>query len=79
MDHPPSSKPLGHKWIFKKKIRPDGSIDKYKARVVVKEYKQTEGVDYFDTYTLVSRKTSIRLIIVFATLFDLEIRQMDIK
>ena len=33
---PPSSKPIGCKWIFKRKIEPDGSIDKYKARLVAK-------------------------------------------
>lgn len=79
VDLPPGCKPLGHKWIFKKKMKPDGSVDKYKARLVVKGYRQTEGVDYFDMYAPVSRKTSIRLIIAFAALFNLEIHQMDVK
>ena len=52
-------------------MRADGSIDKYKARLVVKGYKQTKGLDYFDTYAPVSRKMSIRLIIAFAALYDL--------
>ena len=60
-------------------MKPDGTIDKYKARLVVKGYRQTEGVDYFDTYAPVSRKTSIRLIIAFVALFNLEIHQMDVK
>ena len=37
-DLPPSSKYLGYKWIFKKKMKAYGSIDKYKARLVVKGY-----------------------------------------
>jgi hypothetical protein len=31
-------KPIGCKWVFKKKLRPDGTIDKYKARLVAKGY-----------------------------------------
>ena len=34
LDLPPGSKPLGYKWIFKKKMKADGTIDKYKARLV---------------------------------------------
>ena len=44
------SKPLGCKWIFKRKMKTDGSIDKYKKKLVAKGYKQQEGLDYFDTY-----------------------------
>ena len=59
VDLPPGSKPLGYKWIFKKKMKANGSIDKYKARLVIKGYKQKEGLDYFDTYSLVTRISSI--------------------
>ena len=55
----PGSKPLGYKWIFKKKMKADGSIDKYKVRLVIKGYKQKEGLDYFDTYSPVTRISSI--------------------
>ena len=40
-----------------------GAIDKYKARLVLKGYKQREGLDYFDTYSPVTRITSIRMLI----------------
>jgi hypothetical protein len=60
-------------------MKADGSIDKYKARLVVKGYKQKEGVDYFDIYSSVRRITSIRMLIVIAALHNLEIHQMDVK
>ena len=79
MDLQPSCKPLGYKWIFKKKLKVDGSIDKYKARLVVKGYKKREGVDYFDTYSPVTRITSIRMLVAIVALHNLEIHQMDVK
>ncbi|GJX29612.1 retrovirus-related pol polyprotein from transposon TNT 1-94, partial [Tanacetum coccineum] len=79
VDLPPGCKPLGYKWIFKKKMKADGTIDKYKARLVIKGYRQREGLDYFDTYSPVTRITSIRMILAIAALRNLEIHQMDVK
>ena len=76
---PPDSKPIGSNWFFKRKLKPDGSIDKYKARLVAKSYRQEEGFDYFDTYSPVTRITSIRMLIAIAVLHNLDIHQMDVK
>ncbi|KAK4385611.1 Retrovirus-related Pol polyprotein from transposon TNT 1-94 [Sesamum angolense] len=76
---PSGSKPLGCKWILKRKYKADGSIDKYKARLVAKGFKQKEGIDFVDTYSPVTRMTSIRVLIAIAALYDLEIHQMDVK
>lgn len=46
VDLPHGCKPLGYKWIFKRKLKADGSIDKYKAKLVIKGYRQKEGLDY---------------------------------
>src|SRR5262249_42356784 len=79
VDLPLGSKPIGCKWIFKKKLKPDGTIDKYKARLVAKGFKQMEGIDYFDTYSPVTRMTTIRVLIALASIYDLTIHQMDVK
>ncbi|GJU62811.1 zinc finger, CCHC-type containing protein [Tanacetum coccineum] len=43
-------KPLGCKWIFKRKLKVDGIVEKFKARLVIQGFKQKSGIDYFDTY-----------------------------
>ena len=53
-------------------------IDKYKERLVVKGFRQ-KGLDYFDTYSPITRITSIRLLIALAAVYDLQIHQMDVK
>jgi hypothetical protein len=65
--------------VFKKKLRPDGTIEKYKARLVVKGYTHREGKDYFDTYSPVTRITTIRVLLSMATSYGLIVHQMDVK
>jgi hypothetical protein len=51
VERPYRYKLVGCKWVFKKKLRPDGIIEKYKARLIAKGYTQKEGEDFFDTYS----------------------------
>ncbi|GJZ11457.1 zinc finger, CCHC-type containing protein [Tanacetum coccineum] len=78
-DLPPGCKPLGCKWIFKRKMKVDGTIDKFKARLVIQGFRQKEGIDYFDTYAPVARITTIRLLLALASIYNLVIHQMDVK
>ena len=79
VDLPSGCKPLSSKWIFKRKRKVDGLIDKYKARLVIKGFRQTKGLDYFDTYSPVTRINSIRMVLAIVALKDLEVHQMDVK
>nr|GEY97443.1 zinc finger MYM-type protein 1-like [Tanacetum cinerariifolium] len=78
-DLPPGCKPLGYKCIFKKKMKADGTIEKYKARLVIKGFRQHKVLDYFDTYSPVTRITSIRMILPIVALRNLKVHQMDVK
>ncbi|GJY00152.1 zinc finger, CCHC-type containing protein [Tanacetum coccineum] len=78
-DLPPGCKPLGCKWIFKRKIKVDGTIIKFKARLVIQGFRQKEGSDYFDTYAPVAHISTIRLLIALAATHNLVIHQMDVK
>ena len=79
VDLPPGCKVIGCKWIFKKKLRPDGTMDKFKARLVAKGYTQKPGIDYFDVYAPVARITTIRVLVALASIYKLHIHQMDVK
>jgi hypothetical protein len=70
---------VGCKWVLKKKLRPDGTIDKYKARLMAKGYTQKKGEDFFDTYSPIARLTTIRVLLSLAASHDLLIHQIDIK
>jgi hypothetical protein len=54
------------KWIFRTKLNAYSTINKHKARLVVKGYAQIYGVDYSDTFTLVVRMDTIRLLLAVA-------------
>ena len=76
---PAGRKPIGRKWVFKKKMNVEGKVEKYKARLVEKVYSQVSRIDFGDIFSLVAKVTSIRLLLFVAAAFDFEIEQMDVK
>eukprot|EP00253_Pinus_taeda_P034125 PITA_34125 len=64
-------KPIGRKWVSKKKTNAEGKVEKYKARLVAKGYSQVPRIDFGDIFSLVANVTSIRLLLYVAATFDL--------
>ena len=56
-----------------------GDVERYKAHLVTKGFTQKEGIDYKETFSLVSSKYSLRTIMALVAHFDLELYQMDVK
>ncbi|KAK9100155.1 hypothetical protein Scep_023585 [Stephania cephalantha] len=76
---PKGAKAIGCKWIFKTKKDSLGNIEIYKAGLVAKGFTQKEGIDYKETFSPVSKKDSLRIILALVAHFDFELQQMDVK
>ena len=76
---PKGIKTIGCKRIFKTKYDFKGNVERYKARLVAKWYTQKEGIDYKETFSPVSKKDSLRIVMDLVAHFDLELHQMYIK
>ena len=70
---------IGCKWIYKIKTRSDGSIERYKSRLVAKGFTQEYGIDYEETFVLIARISSVRALLAVAAARKWDIFQMDVK
>ena len=68
-------KPIGCKWVIKTKCDAKGHVERYKTRLVAKDYNQQEGIDFKETFSLVSTKDSLRIIMDIVT----HLHQMDVR
>ena len=76
---PEGHKAIPCKWVYKIKQNPDGSIDKYKARLVIKGCSQRKGIDYGETFSPVVRTSSIRAVISVAASQKMVLAQFDVS
>lgn len=78
-DLPVSKKVVGCKWVYTIKFKADGSLDRYKVRLVAKGYSQIPGLNLSDTFSAVAKLNSVRLLISLGANFDLPLDQLDVK
>ena len=76
---PQGAKAVGCKWVYKTKRDSLCNIERYQARLIAKGFTQKEGIDYKETFSHVSNKDSLCIILVLVAHFDLELQQMDVK
>ena len=76
---PEGVKPIGYKWVFKRKTDMEGNVQTYKEWLVAKGYKQRQRVDFDKTVFPVATLNSIRIMLAIAAYLDYKIWQMDVK
>ena len=71
-------KTIGCKWVFSMKYKSDGTIDRYKAKLVAKGYTQAYGIDYQETFTPIAKMNTIRVILSITINLNRSLKQFDI-
>lgn len=79
-DLPAGRKAIDGKWIFRRKFKPDGSIDRYKARFVVRGFKRISGIDYLEheLFSPVVTIQTVRFLLALAAELDMELEHLDV-
>ena len=70
---------IGTNWIFKNKSNEHGTVIRNKLRFVAQGYTQVEGIDFDETFALVARLESIRILLAIARHLNFKLYQMDAK
>jgi len=70
---------IGVKWVYTVKLNLNGSINKYKTKLVVKGYAQQPGIDYVETFSPVTKMNTIRILVALAAEMKWKIWHLDVK
>ncbi|KAE8723356.1 MORC family CW-type zinc finger protein 3 isoform 2 [Hibiscus syriacus] len=76
---PEGKRSVGSKWVFTIKYHADGSVERYKARLVARGFTQTYGLDYEETFAPVAKLNTVRVLLSLAVNLDWTLRQFDVK
>lgn len=76
---PPDRKVVGCIWVFKIKENADGSIQKHKVRLVAKGFHQEQGFDYIETFSIMVKPTTIRVILTIDITYKSHIQQIYVN
>lgn len=79
VDTPKNESVIDNRWVFKIKRKPDGTIERYKARLVVRGFTQCYGVNYYETFSPVVTFSSIRAILAISVARYMKLKQFDVK
>src|SRR3954469_1294946 len=76
---PPGVRPITCKWVYKIKTRSDGSLERYKARLVARGFQQEHGCDYDETFAPVAHMTTVRTLLAVASARHWSVSQLDVQ
>jgi hypothetical protein len=79
VSRPPRANVVTDKWIFKHKLKADGSLDRYKARWVLRGFTQHPGVDYDETFSPVVKSATVRTMLTLVVSRGWPVHQLNIK
>lgn len=76
---PPNKRAIGCKWVFKLKFLPNDTVERYKVRLVAKDFNQTNELDYQETFRHVIKITTIRVLLSIASSLNWHVHQLYIN
>jgi hypothetical protein len=76
---PKNKNVIDTKWVFRNKLNEDGQVTRNTTRLVCKGYAQIEGIDFEETFSLVSRMEVICFLLAYACSKNVKVYQMDVK
>lgn len=79
VDLPLYAKSIGCRWAYKMKYHVDGTLERFKSRIVAKGYNQIEGLDYFATYYSDAKLTTVRAVVALTSINNWHLRQLDVN
>ena len=78
VDKPPNKNLVGCMWVYKVKHKQDGTVERYKARLVVKGYTQIKGIGFMDTFSPIAKMTTLRVVLALASSKKWFLHQLDV-